>query len=306
MTTSDMQQASAVLVLLVCLVVGVVVTNVVIAVLWLARRDAVAAGVARPLFRSSWSLAHVWFGAQAMLAAILALAMLAVALLTLAPEFSLSQGLEGLDGPSVPPDAVWLLAVATLGQCVAMAAVPALVIRYGYGVRLADIGLTRRLERRHIALGVALGLVMLLLGATMEFGLETVVRFTLGAEALHSVRSASEMFSPVPFIKGAEGDLGAMAAILLAVAVGAPVAEELFFRGWLQRCARERFGVLASVLISAALFALAHGGPVLILAIFPMGLLLGWAYERTGSLWVVILMHAVNNGAATLGVWLFE
>jgi len=299
-----MQDTSAILVVAVCLVLGVVAADVAIGVLWLLRRDAAAAGLAPPLFRRTWSLVHVWFGAQATLLAIIALSLLGVSLLTLAPGYSLSAGLSALEKSSVPMEGVWLMAVATLGQCVAMAAVPVLVIRQGYGVRLSEIGLGRGVSKRHLMVGLLLGIAMLLVGVATEVGLDAALRAALGPDVARSVRSASERFSPVGFMKAAEANPAAMAAIFLAVAIGAPVSEELFFRGWLQRCARARFGVRAGVLISAALFALAHGGPVLVIAIFPMGLLLGWAYERTGSLWVTILMHAVNNAAATVGVWL--
>ena len=35
----------------------------------------------------------------------------------------------------------------------------------------------------------------------------------------------------------------------------------------------------------------------------PMGMALAYVYERTRSLWVTILMHAVNNGIAFLLLW---
>lgn len=47
---------------------------------------------------------------------------------------------------------------------------------------------------------------------------------------------------------------------------------------------------------SAGLFALLHLSPLSLLPLFGMGLAFGVAYSRTGSLWVPILMHGVNNG----------
>ena len=40
-------------------------------------------------------------------------------------------------------------------------------------------------------------------------------------------------------------------------------------------------------------------------AILPMGILLAVAYDMTGSLWVSMTMHGVNNGIMVLAILLF-
>lgn len=72
-------------------------------------------------------------------------------------------------------------------------------------------------------------------------------------------------------------------------------AEELFFRGFLYRAIRDRWGVLPGLIASSLIFAVAHFIPLLILPLFMMGLLLAWLYERSRSLWVSIAVHAGNN-----------
>jgi uncharacterized protein len=55
--------------------------------------------------------------------------------------------------------------------------------------------------------------------------------------------------------------------------------------------------------LSATVFAVAHGYGVLgFAAVFWSGLLWAWAYERTGSLWPSIGLHAADNLMATLAV----
>ncbi len=83
---------------------------------------------------------------------------------------------------------------------------------------------------------------------------------------------------------------------LLEYVCFAPLFEELAFRGLLFGVFRRRFQWGIAAMLSAALFALAHGyGLIGFLSVFWSGLIWAWAYERTGSLWPGVLGHAVNN-----------
>lgn len=83
--------------------------------------------------------------------------------------------------------------------------------------------------------------------------------------------------------------------VLLAVVVGAPVVEEILFRGVLQTALAAASSASKAVPIQAALFALFHD-PVVFVPVFAMALGLGWLYARTGSLWPGIVAHALFNG----------
>lgn len=88
-----------------------------------------------------------------------------------------------------------------------------------------------------------------------------------------------------------------------AVAIGAPLAEELVFRGQLfAALARSRAGYSGAVLITSALWSLLHiTEPWLAVGIiFMMGLVLGALLIRFGSLWVTIACHAIWNGLYSL------
>jgi membrane protease YdiL (CAAX protease family) len=91
-------------------------------------------------------------------------------------------------------------------------------------------------------------------------------------------------------------------ADVLAAGVAAPLAEEMFFRGLLQTLFRYLFGrTWPAVFLAAAAFALMHSWwtwP----QIFFLGVCLGYAYERTGNLWMSITMHAAFN---LTSIWLF-
>ena len=83
------------------------------------------------------------------------------------------------------------------------------------------------------------------------------------------------------------------AAILVA-----PVLEEILFRGFLQPALRNVMGSKPAILVTAGIFALAHGQPAVVLLILPLGLVLGYLYERRQSLMSPILLHAIHNGVA--------
>lgn len=87
-------------------------------------------------------------------------------------------------------------------------------------------------------------------------------------------------------------------AILMTVLL-APVFEEMLFRGLILESARQKWGTSAAIMISAVLFGLVHA-PILpqMLNAFVMGVIMGYIYILTDSLFSVIVIHAVNNGIA--------
>lgn len=83
--------------------------------------------------------------------------------------------------------------------------------------------------------------------------------------------------------------------LFCVMVIGAPVAEELFFRGLLQNTLVRVWKPWVAVLFTAVIFTLFHFHPVRFVAVFELGLILGLVYHRTGSLWLVVLFHAVTN-----------
>lgn len=88
--------------------------------------------------------------------------------------------------------------------------------------------------------------------------------------------------------------------IVLAVVVAAPLGEEFFFRGFLQRAfARSGLSPLHAVVITAVIFSAFHLDPVGFLARVELGVLFGLLLVYTGSLWPAIAAHAANNLIST-------
>jgi len=95
------------------------------------------------------------------------------------------------------------------------------------------------------------------------------------------------------------------ALIVLVAAVIAPVLEELLFRGLLQTAVRSflsdqhvRRPAWLAIVVSSVLFALAHANPGHWPALFLLSMTMGYAYEKSGSLFRSIFVHALFNGTA--------
>lgn len=88
---------------------------------------------------------------------------------------------------------------------------------------------------------------------------------------------------------------GLLAFALIAAAVCAPIFEELIFRGIVYNVMRRYLGVAGGAVVASALFALAHGVWSDFAALFVLGMLMTWVYERRGNLWSAMVVHATNN-----------
>lgn len=96
-----------------------------------------------------------------------------------------------------------------------------------------------------------------------------------------------------------EGSRGASVAWILLIALLPGFAEEVFYRGFLQRGLLLRWGPAASILTSSLLFAAVHGELAWAAGIFPLGVWLGVVAWRTGSVRMTFAIHAGINGLWT-------
>jgi uncharacterized protein len=83
--------------------------------------------------------------------------------------------------------------------------------------------------------------------------------------------------------------------LVVAIALGPAIGEELVFRGLIGRGLISRWGTRTGIVLTSLLFAAAHGFPPHALATIPIGLYLHYVYLSTGSLWTPIIVHFLNN-----------
>jgi membrane protease YdiL (CAAX protease family) len=93
-------------------------------------------------------------------------------------------------------------------------------------------------------------------------------------------------------------------AVLVSLAViGAPLVEELFFRGLLQGAFTRRIGAVPALFVTASIFSFAHvlnEGLLAPLVLFPMAVVLGYLRYRTGRLAAGMVAHALFNASVFL------
>ena len=83
--------------------------------------------------------------------------------------------------------------------------------------------------------------------------------------------------------------------VILGPAILIPAVEELLFRGLLYRSIKRSLSPLIAAIISATLFGLAHMEPDTMPQLIIIGLILTYVYEKSGSIYVPIALHATNN-----------
>ena len=93
-------------------------------------------------------------------------------------------------------------------------------------------------------------------------------------------------------------------ATLLIMALLPAIGEELMFRGVIQKYLTKR-NVHQGIFITAFLFSALHMQFAGFLPRFFLGLVLGYLFYWSGSLWLPIIGHFVNNGFQVLAVYFY-
>jgi tetratricopeptide (TPR) repeat protein len=100
----------------------------------------------------------------------------------------------------------------------------------------------------------------------------------------------------VPVIRGAIGSNPVTAWLGIALVI--PCVEEILFRGLLFGAFLKFFGATGAILASSFIFVCVHLQLFGFVALLILGLTLGWARLRTGSLGLPIALHGLNNAIA--------
>jgi hypothetical protein len=185
------------------------------------------------------------------------------------------------DGEEADPT-VGSLVVGSLVYWLFLVGVPVVATRIkGNGV-VTDLGLRVRwpADLGSFVLGVALQAVVVWALYVPIFWFSDVDTDDVSNEARKLVDSAS----------GA-----GIVALVLVVCVGAPIAEEVFFRGLLLRATERRFGTGIALVVSTVVFGLGHLQGIQLPALLLFGAVAGVLTVRTGRLGPAILCHMGFN-----------
>lgn len=214
-------------------------------------------------------------------------ALLAIALLVLAQLVVVGVGgavLRSLGRDVDGPDAMAVLVVAQV-----LGLVSVLVLLRARGLALRAVLGPAGVGARQVGQGIAAGL----LGGGLAYGLNALVVLATGAD---------EPVEQVVLEQLLGGGIALVLAVVVAVVL-APLVEELLFRGLLHVAVRRRLGPWPGALVSGTVFTLFHpevllSQPIALVGLFALSLVLARSLERTGSLVVPIVAHAVFNGSS--------
>lgn len=189
------------------------------------------------------------------------------------------------NGTFPDPSPVWFVGAASLMIWLVYVAGPIAVTRWRGAGPVAD--LWARVERTDIPVGLAAGAALQILALPVLYW--PILQLT----DIEPGEAAQELVDRID---------GPVDLLILAfvVAVGAPLAEEFFYRGLLLQGFRRRLPDVAAILISSALFALVHIDPILYPGTFLLGVVAAVATLRTGRLGLAWAMHVGFNGSTLL------
>lgn len=87
----------------------------------------------------------------------------------------------------------------------------------------------------------------------------------------------------------------------ISAAIISPIYEEIFYRGFLYKWMKLRWGVRSGILFSSLIFTIVHIPTYNTLPVnFISGLVFAWTYEKSGSIIPAMIIHSVLNGIAVI------
>jgi CAAX protease family protein len=214
-------------------------------------------------------------------------AMLAAALITLAGILAavFYVGIANLSAPTAGPAGSSLqghVAITTLGVWQATTIALTVLVSALFGGRIRDV-----LSLHTPVAGASVYVSAIAAMIVLQIAVSVVQFFLVSGDVFADLR---------PFVDVAVGPNWPLAFIV--VGLGAPLSEELLFRGFLlSALARTRAGFAGAALVSTTLWTALHAGYSLIgiAEVFTIGLFFSWMLWRTGSLRVPIFCHALYN-----------
>lgn len=147
----------------------------------------------------------------------------------------------------------------------------------------ADLGLSRTTLRRNVVIGLGVGAAVLVVSAAIQAAMRAVGVNQTQLLDLQCIR---------------EFPLGGFLIVAFAGGVLAPIAEELYFRGYVFRSYLQAKSPVVAYVATSLLFATLHLNLPALLPILAMSMIFCYAYQRTGSIVPSVVGHALNNTAA--------
>lgn len=204
----------------------------------------------------------------------------------------------GISLAGLAPESRAVAIIALLAQEAGLVVLSVASTTYGYGQRPAVIGLRGFKEARLYLVGLLAAVALLALNIIGDRVSIVVLGLFLPGDVIDGFLQEEDRFMLSLF--GPGQPWLSLTTVILLVNGLAPIAEEIFFRGFAYRVFRQRMAARAAILVSSTLFASVHFYVVHFLPIFLIGVVLAYLAERYRSLVPSMVAHVGLNFAVTL------
>jgi membrane protease YdiL (CAAX protease family) len=188
-----------------------------------------------------------------------------------------------LTAPQLTP--IWLLTLLQVPLWIGMLGAVVYAGRKGGG--LADFGL--RMEPRDVPVGLVVGF------------LAQVVIVPLVYWPLLKLLDEPDVSAAARSLTDRAHGFGVVLLVVLTV-IGAPIVEELFFRGLLLRSLERRLRPVLAIAVSSLIFASVHFQALQLLALAIFGVIAGTLAHRAGRLGPAIWAHVAFNATTVIAL----
>lgn len=177
--------------------------------------------------------------------------------------------------------------VICIVTCILLFAVYYFTYRKKASLVLAD---TKMLKWLIVPFAIIITLGMGLVSSLwLDFAYTQLANVPFVAQSVESFDSAWSTIGEDPYIW-----------VCLSVVIFGPIAEELLFRGIIHNSIKKVCNPYVAIVLSGLMFGIWHGEFVQTVYTTFFGIALAVVYEYSGSLWVPIGMHILNNFTSTL------
>lgn len=183
---------------------------------------------------------------------------------------------------------LWLVAVTQVPLWGGLLGAPIIAARRSESTLAREFGLAVR------ASDVPIGLVIGIVGQFVLVPLISYPWLALWGKTADDLSHTAEML-----VSKANDPLGVVLLIAIVV-IGAPVIEELFYRGLLLRSLQKRLGDWAAIVLCGLAFGASHFQLLGLPALAAFGMVLAYLAYRTGRLGMAISAHVSFNAVT---VW---
>jgi Predicted metal-dependent membrane protease len=186
-------------------------------------------------------------------------------------------------------------------QTIGIFLIPALI---SIGVFYRRIGITLPLTTKVKGRDIFDAIFLIVFANTIMF---VIAQYSRMIPWPQEVVNSNEMNQQVTSLLVSGSSYSSLALNLVVVCLLPAICEEFFFRGFLQRVFMKWFkDPHINIFLAAVIFSAVHFDPMMFIPRFLLGALLGYLFYWTGSLWIPMISHFVNNAQFVVGAFIIE